>query len=906
MAQPSTNYREPIGSLRGWFRYAVLGVLLLSTAAGVAVSITLLWPKWRIRQETLAFLDQFEWDDSKNRDAQKAAIRKIGPKSVPTLLGELQSNDDERYLQSLWALAELGSQAETALPELTRLLRHRSPSIRGPLVWAIGEISPEPEPFALPALIQKLDHPDRSVRRRAVLDIGRMRTKAEPAVPALVQLLQKDADSGVRGDAAWALGLIEDRAVTAVPQLIAALDDPDADVRCWAAMSLAAMGPAGEPALERLVQMLGDPSPAARSGAAHGLGGLNAAAEPAVPRLIRLLDDPDEYCRCEAAMTLGRIGPAARSATEALSRTIQDPHPLVRVYSAIALGLCAPDSPSVVPALVEGLEQNPQRQFQSCAWVALGRCGSAANQGLTGSEIQARLAQAARSCRYKTNDGGAVFHALGQMGTPALPALSVAMKDQDPLVRWQAVEALGRIGPPAASMLGAVRLAMDDPNGEVRYAASEVLAKIAPESTATLERLIDALKDNRVHQGTARALAGMGAAALPDIVKTLEHGDANQRSGAAWALGMMASDAKPAVTALIEAARQPDDLNLAWWAVWSLGEIGADAADAVPVLLDRIKDDPSDRDSQRAIVALVKIGAAAVPALAQFVDTAEPEVRLRAALALSNIGRNAGSALPCLIHALTSDDVTLCRAAARAIGAIGPQAIEAIPPLILKLRSADDETRAAACESLGRIGPEAMSAVPRLIDLLRDRNEDVRNSACYALAQMGHESPEAVQALADVLHTRETPAVRKAAVRALGEIGLPAVPALIDSLPAADDVLRGQIVWALSVVGRDGVPAIAEALREHPHPVVRSAAAEALGEIRADQGFALSALVTALQDPSEPVRRESSIALSRIGRAAVPTLEAALIDQNPLKRQWAAKALDSIRRKSPDIPDARQ
>jgi HEAT repeat protein len=71
---------------------------------------------------------------------------------------------------------------------------------------------------------------------------------------------------------------------------------------------------------------------------------------------------------------------------------------------------------------------------------------------------------------------------------------------------------------------------------------------------------------------------------------------------------------------------------------------------------------------------------------------------------------------------------------------------------------------------------------------------------------------------------------------------------------------------------------------------VREAAARAIGEI--GHWSAASALARCLGDPSFPVRRESALALRRLGSVGVLILRRAREDDNPFVVDMATQVLD--------------
>jgi hypothetical protein len=90
-----------------------------------------------------------------------------------------------------------------------------------------------------------------------------------------------------------------------------------------------------------------------------------------------------------------------------------------------------------------------------------------------------------------------------------------------------------------------------------------------------------------------------------------------------------------------------------------------------------------------------------------------------------------------------------------------------------------------------------------------------------------------------------------AAENALGRIGAPAVPPLIDALSSVDPNVRKKAIEVLGRMGEDAAPAVPAltALLDDPDPAVRKAAARTLGQIGPDAKEAVPALMRNLFQP---------------------------------------------------------
>jgi HEAT repeat protein len=304
-----------------------------------------------------------------------------------------------------------------------------------------------------------------------------------------------------------------------------------------------------------------------------------------------------------------------------------------------------------------------------------------------------------------------------------------------------------------------------------------------------------------------------------------------------------------------------------------------------------------DTDLKRRLVeAFGAAGAPAVPALIQALGDSDSAVRAAAAWALGKLGDP--QAVPALIKALGdwgdwwSEDVRA--AAAWALGKLGDP--QAVPALIQALGDSDSAVRRAAAEALGAIGDP--QAVPALIQALGDRGSDVRRAAAEALGAIG--DPQAVPPLSVWAHAGEDAA--RDALQTLGHpmLDLPQAVAQVVAQGAWGVLIRAltctQVREVVVGLGAPAVPALIQALGDWSENV-RRAAAEALGKLGDPQ--AVPPLIQALGDRSENVRRAAAEALGKLGDPqAVPALIEALGDWGDLwsenVRRAAAEALGKL------------
>jgi HEAT repeat protein len=268
-----------------------------------------------------------------------------------------------------------------------------------------------------------------------------------------------------------------------------------------------------------------------------------------------------------------------------------------------------------------------------------------------------------------------------------------------------------------------------------------------------------------------------------------------------------------------------------------------------------------------------------------FQDT-DSEVRSSAAYALIQIGIEPKSAVP-VLRTVIHDQVAPKKSAVSGIIPVSPQNLREF---------SNNNTREAperawtkgivhswAILALGDIGVEA---IPDLIQALNDRETVSFHTEERALIKIGK---DAVPALIAALQSQERH-VRCSAAFVLGEIGIEEkiiVSALITAFKRNTDVrIDTCITDAFGQIDRDvakfAVSALITALQDE-NSNVRANAAYALGLIGKDAKFAVSALITAFQDQESNVRFSAAYALGKIGeeaKSAVPALITALQDRD--------------------------
>jgi HEAT repeat protein len=443
------------------------------------------------------------------------------------------------------------------------------------------------------------------------------------------------------------------------------------------------------------------------------------------------------------------------------------------------------------------------------------------------------------------SDESPEFVGWGVGGTEIVPALCAALRDNDALVRAEAVEDLGRLGNVGKGARPALRNALKDADGFVRVYAVAALARIEPGSMPDMSVLSAAMKDNdaalrRAAVGVIASFCAPAVSAVPDLIALLQDKSDSVREAAAFALGEMESGLP--------------------FSMHSSGEV-------VAALGRTLRENPEEKVRLQAASALLKFGArswAAVPALRAAL-LGEKRSRATAAVAADVLARLDPPAVEILAEAIQGKHCAAPAEVARYLGSLGPRARLALPALQRTPENPDDPW--ARCQKA-----RALLAIDRRVSLatalsvLMDNGEDAYLAeALVTLGQLGADAKPAVPVLAAALRTDNCPQCWLAA-RALGNIG----PEAKEAIPALRMSLNNDWVRfaAAEALWRAGDPAAATPVLvqgiSDKSPQVRAAAAAALARVGPAARGVLPTLRQALQKANDPVRAQLALAVRRI------------------------------------------
>ena len=341
------------------------------------------------RRERIAFLDVLpalvvageeafhDYDHFSPRGSALVADGVLSSSLIPQEAGTEPARVPGRTA-AVWALAESGPVAATALLQLRRLLHDPDALARAGAARALGRIGGGALP-ALAELVESLADPDNRVRWRAAGALDSM-GPGTIAVEPLTRLVRDPSCPG-RGLAAQELGRVGSAARSAVPELIGAAADPRPDVRWRAVWALGRIGAQASMAVPALRAALSDTE--LRWRAAEALGEIGPPARMAEPDLVPLLHDPSSSVRWRVAVALGAIG--AREAEPALAAAASDRAENVRLAAVTSL-VELHAQPAIEERVLLGALRDPDRRVRQQAVRGLGRLDEVSPRARRGLE----------------------------------------------------------------------------------------------------------------------------------------------------------------------------------------------------------------------------------------------------------------------------------------------------------------------------------------------------------------------------------------------------------------------------------------------------------------------------------------------------------------------------------------
>lgn len=218
-----------------------------------------------------------------------------GSPAVPLLVGALDHEDYFVREAATGSLAQIGSEAASAVPVMIDLYRSNRHASRELIIRSLPHIDPASE-AATAFLVDVLSSSVEEFQMAACDALRGMSAVPVEAAPKIVLLLDA-GQSDVRRAAVLAMAEFEwEVASPAIPRLLQILAEDQQEVRRAAAGALAGLDSEGTTAVPALIEALGDPAPRVREAAAFGLAGIAEHASAALPALQDLAESDPIRC----------------------------------------------------------------------------------------------------------------------------------------------------------------------------------------------------------------------------------------------------------------------------------------------------------------------------------------------------------------------------------------------------------------------------------------------------------------------------------------------------------------------------------------------------------------------------------------------------------------------------------
>lgn len=292
-----------------------------------------------------------------------------------------------------------------------------------------------------------------------------------------------------------------------------------------------------------------------------------------------------------------------------------------------------------------------------------------------------------------------------------------------------------------------------------------------------------------------------------------------------------------------------------------------------------------------AKTALERCGTAASQALAEAMSRATGSARI--ALAEELLAQSPSEAAKAVIPLLAGSGPEE-RRALRAVIARSASTPEARADIarVLGDESTSEKTLLELLRALGERLPDFGEAAPKAFSRVasRDKTQRARFLLLGPAAALAKSNEPARAYIRDALSHDQSPMIRTEAARASSEPGL-FQKELLQALTDSNVRVREAAVIALGGGrAKESGPRLSEVLRQDKWPLVRAAAARALGGLPADRALD-DALTDALEDPAPDVRRSTIAALgSRHATHAASKVRDVLEDKEEIDTIRAAAA----------------
>ena len=827
---------------------------------------------------------------------------------LPELLKMIKTKDQR--LEGAMGLADYGSDAAPALPDLAEAIKTGSDEIRLNAAIALGKIGKA----SLETATQLAASEEADVRFYAIWTFGLIGPDAKSSATVVAKALA-DKNEGIRRKAAFSLGRLGLTDADTVEILVKSLEtDANEDVRMTAADALSKIGTTAVPALVRAFEKSEKPEiNLAILNAFEHIGSDAKAAVPAIQKKF-LVEKAHVHQYAQALSKIGKEGlPGLMAGAKASD-------PTVRQVSISHLGQVNPEGAPLLIDLLGEKEVEVRRQaIQTLAGMRVGD-----------KSVVVAFAYSLKDADETVRQGAMQgIQILGPLAKAAAPKVMEALTDLNPNVRQQAFYTLQNMGENPREGL---KKALDSKNDTVRIGAAALMMQVGFEPELAQPILLDALASANK---TVRAQAAITLAqfrrelekVVPILVEGLKNESADVRRQTLVSLQNLGDLGATAVPAILEALEDPD-VSVRRQAIYAANNYRNSADKFGPAMMKLAKDE-NNTIRQAVMQVIWQQGAKAIPIAIQGLKDTDANVRQQAVFALQNIrGGNMKEHLEVIAPLMKDPNDQIRMSIAGMLGNVQDESV--VPLLVEAIKDKNQSVVYNALYSIQRLGARASKATPALAELLESKDANARNIAMSALMNIGGDGPELVtkvykstknsQAKGEMLRTmvfnggrrekalplieeamqdKDQP-LRMAAVQCLQNLAhqsQPAYDALVKAMNDEDKDVRVQAIQGVQNFGQKSFPALEAGLKSAKDSQTRQYLIQGLVSYGYSSKTAVPELIVCLKDGSPQVRMLACQSLANIGagaRDAATALEALKEDANPNVRTQATNALSRI------------
>ena len=293
--------------------------------------------------------------------------------------------------------------------------------------------------------------------------------------------------------------------------------------------------------------------------------------------------------------------------------------------------------------------------------------------------------------------------------------------------------------------------------------------KLPARATRALENSFKPHEAAQQRLGAALALGLMrtnAAAAAPDLLRALRDRDASVRFVSGMTLGRIGTNSLPGLIAALD-GRNRNAREAAFLGLYELGPAAFPSVTRLVSALTNLNERP------RSIMVLQAIGKPAVPALIEALNQPAEDVRLTVMSVLGSMCGLARAAVPTIASVTRDSSPALRLKAVETLNEICNSCDPVVAALCECLNDENREVRRAAANFLKREPRAAEVAADQLLRTIESGAPSARNAAIANLSLMARENKHAM-AMLRTLATRDDPTLSKPASEALEEIEPPA------------------------------------------------------------------------------------------------------------------------------------